>query len=587
MNTSFYNGISGVKTQQFSMDVWANNISNISTLGFRGLTPEFSSLFSTALTGSYFDPTSNDVGLGAQSQTTGLDLSQGILQNTDNPFDLAISGEGWFGVQAQDGNTYYTRAGEFYIDGAGNLVDASGSYLMATSGKNITTTTLDQATLDKFGQYYNTTTSTTATPYAIAMLGDIPLGTVGAQSKVTLPDLLYFPPEATQNVSYGANLDPTITTGPIQIDLNTSDYPATVTPSTLNTVNISGTITNTPEILDPQVGDTILVTLTDINGKKLSISTPLDASLNWSLANYDVSDLDLNQSLSISAKLQTTQEIANKAHFTTGIISPEGDKDFIDMTFTKVVPQATSGSTWNADVKILKFFENYVITQYDPTQTYDPAVYDTSGGNVKKIYDPTLYQVDTTSNKVYQIVDKQTGSLTFGSTGELLSNSIPTLSNGGTPLTLNLGTIGNFDGLVSSTSLDKANISSSDGYYEGFLTNYGMDGYGNVIAEFSNGRSSAIAKVALYHFQNDQGLEQISSTLFNVSSNSGKPIFYTNADGESFLGSQIYSNKLEGSNVSYATALTELLITQKAFDANAKSITTSDQLIQNAINMKK
>ncbi|MDD2383465.1 MAG: flagellar hook-basal body complex protein [Sulfurospirillaceae bacterium] len=587
MNSSFYNGISGVKTQQFSMDVWANNISNISTLGFRGEIPEFSSLFSTALTGSYFDPTSNDVGHGAQSQTTGLDLSQGILQNTDNPFDLAISGEGWFGVQAQDGNIYYTRAGEFYIDGAGNLVDASGSYLMSTLGGNITTTTLDQATLDKFGQYYNTTTSTSATPYAISMLGNVPLGAVGEQSKVTLPDLLYFPAEATQNVSYGANLDPTVTIGPIQIDLNTSDYPATVIASTLNAVDISGTIANTPEILDPQVGDTILVTLTDTNGKKLSISTPLDASLNWNLANYDVSDLDLSQPLSVSAKLQTNQEIANVKHFTTGIISPEGDKDFIDMTFTKVVPQAISGSTWNADVKILKFFENYVVTQYDPTQTYDPAVYDTSGGNVKKIYDPTLYQVDTTSNKVYQIVDNQTGSLTFGGNGELLSNSIPTLSNGGTPLTLNLGTIGSFDGLVSSTSLDKANISSSDGYYEGFLTNYGMDGYGNVIADFSNGRSSAIAKVALYHFQNDQGLEQISSTLFSVSSNSGKPIFYTNADGETFLGSQIYSNKLEGSNVSYATALTELLITQKAFDANAKSITTSDQLIQNAINMKK
>ena len=169
----------------------------------------------------------------------------------------------------------------------------------------------------------------------------------------------------------------------------------------------------------------------------------------------------------------------------------------------------------------------------------------------------------------------------------MLTNTIPTLSNGGTPLTLNLGEPNSYTGLISSVTLEKSNAATSDGYIEGFLSKYGIDGNGNVIAEFSNGRSSAIAKVALYHFQNDQGLNKESSTLFSTSSNSGKPIFYLNDDGESFLGSKILSSKLEGSNVSYATALTELIVMQKAFDASAKSITTSDQLIQNAINMKK
>lgn len=90
----------------------------------------------------------------------------------------------------------------------------------------------------------------------------------------------------------------------------------------------------------------------------------------------------------------------------------------------------------------------------------------------------------------------------------------------------------------------------------------------------------------MYHFQNDQGLTSVSSNLFAESSNSGEAIFYTKENGESFLGSKIYSHKLEGSNVSLATALTELIIVQKAFDASAKSITTSDELLKNAINMK-
>lgn len=587
MNSSFYNGISGIKTQQFGLDVWANNISNISTSGFRGSTPEFSSLFATTLSGGGMEPTMNNVGMGSQSQTTGLNLSQGVLENTDKPFDLAISGEGWFGVQGQGGQTLYTRAGSFSIDSQGSLVDLNGNYLMATSGANITATTLDAITLATFGQYYNAATSLPATPYAISGLGNVPLGSVGTQTKVTLPDLLYFPPEATQNVSYSANLDPTIKSGSIQLDLNASDYPATVTP-TLSQVNLSGGIANTPTILDPQVGDVVIVTLTDVNGKTLDISTPLDSTNNWNIANYDVSDLDVSVPLTVNAKLQTNQEIANVAHFTTGIISPEGDKDTLDMTFTKRVPQSATGSTWDGEVKILKFYENYTIQQYDATQTYDPALYDVDPiyKTVTKIYDPMLYQVDTTSNKVYEIVDTQTGVLTFGATGELLNNTIATVSNSGTPLTLNLGEPNSFLGLTSNTSLSRTNSSKADGYMEGFLKAYGMDSNGNVIAEFTNGRSSAIAKVAIYHFQNDQGLENVTSTLFSASSNSGKPIFYTK-DGESFLGSQIYSNKLEGSNVSIATALTELIIMQKAFDASSKSITTSDQMIQNAINMKK
>ena len=571
------------------MDVWANNISNISTQGFRGSTPEFSSLFSTTLSDSYFSPTTDNKGLGSQAQTTSLNLAQGILENTDRAFDLAISGEGWFGVKAQNGEIYYTRSGEYLIDKNGNLVDAGGNYLMATVGGNITPTSLDQETLNSLGSYYSAVTSRPAEPFAISSLSDVPLGTVGTQDKVTLPDYLYFPPEATQNVSYGANLNPTMNIGPIQIALNALDYPSSATPTALNTVSLNGTISNTPELLNPQTGDVVIVTLQDNTGATRSISTALDATQQWNITDYDITGLDTTTPLTVSVAMQTEQEIANVAHYTTGIIGPDGDRDFIDMTFTKQVPQQATGSTWDGVVKILSFYEDYTIQQYDATQTYDPALYnvDTTYGRVTRLYDPTLYYINTTTNKVYDIIDTQTGVVTFGGAGQLLSNSIPTLSNGGTPLNLNLGTPNSFTGLISSTTIEKSNVASSDGYIEGFLTNYGMDGNGNVIAEFSNGRSSAIAKVALYHFQNDQGLTQASSTYFTVSANSGNPIFYTNANGENYLGSKIVSNRLEGSNVSMATALTELIVMQKAFDASSKSITTSDELLQNAINMKR
>ncbi|ARU50131.1 flagellar hook-basal body complex protein [Sulfurospirillum diekertiae] len=588
MTSSFYNGISGIKSQQFAMDVQANNIANINTSAYKGSSAEISTLFSTVLTGTYASY-SNDKGLGAQSQTTALNLAQGVLENTDSPFDLAIQGDGWFGVKGQEvTKTYYTRAGSFSLDAQGSLVNADGYYLMATPGNNIAPTSLDAATLAKFGTYYNAATTTAVTPYAITPMSDVPLESVGSQTKVTLPDILYYPPVATTKVSYGANLDPTIKTDKVTVPLSAADYTATVTPSAVGQVSLSGSVSNTTALQSPQKGDTVTITLTDVNGNTKKISTELDASLNWSISNSDVSGLNTTSALTANVSVTSNQETANTAHYTTGIIAPDGSKGIIDMTFTKQVPQAASGSTWDANIKVLSYFEDYTVENYDSTKTYDTSVYnvDTVKGTVTKIYDPTKYYVDTSTNKVYNIVDTQTGTLTFGGAGQLLSNSVPALSNGGTPLELNLGTVGNFDGLISSTTIKKANVSTSNGSAEGFLKDYAMDTNGNVIAEFSNGKSSAVAKVAIYHFQNDQGLTQDSSTLFEASNNSGKPIFYTDKNGESFLGSTIFSNKLEGSNVSMATALTELLITQKAFDASSKSITTSDDLIKNAINMK-
>ena len=560
MNSSLYNGISGIKSSQFYMDVISNNIANVSTNGFKSSIAELSSLFSTVLSSS--SSSTNDVGMGTSSQTTALNMAQGSLEKTDNAFDLALEDEGWFGVVSSDGSTYYTRAGSFSLDANGSLVDGEGNYLLVTLGNNITATTLDDETLAK--QFGLTNSSMQA--YSITQLNDIALGNVNSQSKVTLPKILYYPPVATTKASYGANLDPTTTVDIVNVDLNAADYPATVTPSTTGTVTLSGTVSNTTAALNPKEGDTVVITLTDADGLTQTINTKLDANLAWSISDYDVSGLNTTSDLTVSsAVLQTSQEVANKEHYTMTVISPTGDKDILDMTFTKVVPQGTEGTTWNATVNIYNYYEDY-----DSTKTYDPS----------------KYYVNESTKKVYNIVDSQTGQLTFGTDGELTSNTIPTLNNGGTPLTLDLGTIGSYDGMISSTSIEKADIADYNGSLEGHLTGYDVDENGNIVASFSNGKSSAVAKIAVYHFQNDQGLTQISSTLFAESANSGKAIFYTDANGNYVLGSSIANKTLEMSNTDLATALTELIVVQKSFSASSKSITVSDDLLQNAINMK-
>jgi len=196
-------------------------------------------------------------------------------------------------------------------------------------------------------------------------------------------------------------------------------------------------------------------------------------------------------------------------------------------------------------------------------------------------WDITATITDTTGSTLY---DTQTGSALFGSNGELLSYTMPSMNNNGAPVTIDLGV--GYSGLIAIDGDTAGNfISSSDGAPQGNLIGYEVNQSGDVIVAFDNGRQSAIAKIALYHFQNDQGLERISGTRFRESSNSGAPIIYYDAEGNNITGSIILSNMLESSNVRLETALTELIVLQRAYDANAKSITTGDELIQKALQM--
>ena len=566
MNASFYNGISGVKTQQFGLDVWGNNISNISTNGFIAKTPEFSTLFSTALTDNYFGTSSNDMGLGSKANAASLNtFTQGIFQPTDRVFDLALDGEGYFGVQSIKGQTLYSRNGAFNIDANGDMVDDGGNYLLGTLGENISETTFSQEKLKEFGTYYKTDSKELGTPYQIEAINDITLGDVNNQSKIHLPDILYYPAVPTTSASFKANLNPQINIDSTNIDVNENDINQTI--DTANqTASVDGTITNTPEVLNAQENDTVEVTFTDINGNTVNSNAMLDANLNWSVVNKDISSLDTENEITTTAKINTTQEIPNVEHFSSTIISPESENDILDMTYTKRIPQTEDGSVWDGKIKIYSFYETY-----NPDSTYDPA----------------LYKVNKTTQKVYSIVDSQTAVIKFDSVGKLISKEIPTMDNSGTPLSISIGEINTYDGFTSNSDITTTRFEEHDGEIQGFLNQYSMDKSGNVVAEFDNGKTIPIAKVAVYHFRNDQGLSNVTSTLFGSTSNSGNALFYTDANGTPFLGARIRPNNLETSNVLFSTALTELLLTQKAFDANAKSITTSDQLIQNAINMKK
>jgi flagellar hook protein FlgE len=135
MLRSMYSAISGLKDFQTKLDVIGNNIANVSTYGFKKGRATFQDLMSQQVAGASA-PTFNrggvnpkQVGLGAKVASIDTISEQGSLQTTGRSLDLAISGDGYFVVK--DGfNQFYTRAGNFYLDSDGNLVNSDGLKLM-------------------------------------------------------------------------------------------------------------------------------------------------------------------------------------------------------------------------------------------------------------------------------------------------------------------------------------------------------------------------------------------------------------------------------------------------------------------------
>ncbi|WP_434580703.1 flagellar hook protein FlgE [Sulfurimonas sp. NW15] len=227
-----------------------------------------------------------------------------------------------------------------------------------------------------------------------------------------------------------------------------------------------------------------------------------------------------------------------------------GSKHTIRMEFRKVSVNTATGSTWNMKVSV-------------PS----PATIDTIA--------PT---------------NEKTGSVRFNNDGSLATYNPPNISfsgnNGSAPnqqVNLSFGTANKFDGMTSFDSRSSTSGISQDGFTGGDLVGIRIDQSGTLVGSFSNGRSFGLAQIAMAKFTNNEGLSTDGGNVYTQTANSGDPIIGTAATaGRGF----IQSSALEASNVDLSRALTQLIIIQRGFQANGKTITTSDQLLQTLIGLK-
>ena len=135
MMRALYSAATGMEAQQYQMDTISNNLANVNTTGFRRNEARFQDLVYQELrgpgspVGASVVPVGQDVGLGVKVGSSEKIFTQGTLQETDNPLDLAVQGDGFFQVTMPDGTTAYTRDGSFKRDPNGSLVTADGYFV--------------------------------------------------------------------------------------------------------------------------------------------------------------------------------------------------------------------------------------------------------------------------------------------------------------------------------------------------------------------------------------------------------------------------------------------------------------------------
>lgn len=235
------------------------------------------------------------------------------------------------------------------------------------------------------------------------------------------------------------------------------------------------------------------------------------------------------------------------------------------------------------------------------TGVYDTSitVYDDSGAThvVTMTYihsgKPGQWDWEVSMGGDESIVSGGAGSLSFGPDGSVASfiyndnsSRLTVNPNNGASsmeLTLEVGGPGDFQGITQFEAPTTVSAVLQDGYGTGSLSDISINEFGFVSGSFSNGTSRSLAQVMLVDFTNPGGLQKIADSVYSISNNSGDPVFSAAGDGSS----KIKPGALELSNVELSREFTEMITTQRGYQANSRVITVSDSLLEELVNLKR
>ncbi|MGE5409802.1 MAG: flagellar hook-basal body complex protein, partial [Clostridiales bacterium] len=177
-------------------------------------------------------------------------------------------------------------------------------------------------------------------------------------------------------------------------------------------------------------------------------------------------------------------------------------------------------------------------------------------------------------------------TLSFNSDGSLVAQNPPVLNftptGGAKPQSFTLDFGSGVTGITQTSGNSSISLLSQDGAAAATLSNLNIDQYGNVVGVFSNGKTQTLAQVMVATFKNREGLVSIGDNMYNISANSGDP--FVGALGTE-TGTTLQSGALEQSNVDLSEEFTKMIVSQRGFQANARVVTTADNLLQEITNL--
>ncbi len=468
MMRSLYSGVAGLKTHQTKMDVIGNNIANVNTIGFKSSSVLFRDvLYQTTANATGATPTTggvnaSQIGLGTKvsSITTSM-VDNGAAQSTNNPYDLMLNGESFF-VVSRGGTNYFTKVGNFQVDGAGCLVTSNGYQVMGWQVDPENPKSIKKDTVS-------------------ALYPESP------ENKVSHP-------EQTSQAYMKGN-----------IDLTDED-------------------------------------LTSVDGVVVTLN--LYDSLGY---NY-------------TAKFKITQD------------TNQADK-----------------SLYNMQIMSIKDGNNVEILGGDDASTPDveEGGYQATIGGANSIQ--IKFNVDGGTFEYVGAAGQEDAMLEITPIQADKGNVFQSNINGEnvTGININFKNLTMFESNGTSTAkVVRGSVGSEGGGRAmGKLEDVNIDTSGKIFGVYSNGETKLMGQICVANFTNPTALEAIGNSMYSATQNSGEFDGIGSAVDED--GGSMAQGVLEMSNVDLSAEFTDMITTQRGFQANSRIITTSDSMLEELVNLKR
>ena len=532
---SFNIALSGLNAAQKDLDVTSNNIANVNTVGFKESRAEFVDVYAASLLAGG----KTKVGDGVLTADVAQQFSQGSIQFTNNALDLAITGNGFFATvpEIDSLEASYTRAGQFKLNDENFVVNSQGGHLLGFP-------------VNDDGSSASVSLSTAA-PIRIPTSSGAPTMSGKVDIRMNLPAG-----------------DPYITGAPGNFD---QTDPATFNNSTSITIfdSLGDSHIMTYYFIkdNPTVSPNEWFVFTAVDGQMLPLDSDATAQAAAQAAAATAQiDLTAAEALVVTeeANVATEQAVYTAAPTAPNLATLNAAQAVLDAAIVARDAATTVWASANSEVV--------------PIGGSVSGPLSAGGGSAgaKLIVNSSGDLI----NQTPKIVDGGIISVPLGAN---------ILTNGADPLQtievdFNLDTAGpTVNEPTQFASNFEVTALQQDGLAVGRLTGLGIDTDGLIRATYSNGTSEPLARVAMVHFANEQGLTQVGGTSWKESILSGAAL--AGEAGSGTLGS-INSSALEQSNVNLTAELIDLIAAQRNFQANSRALEIDNQLNQTILQIR-